>query len=108
MIVILVPDPLRLQDRELALKCRDPGIEGRAGADFHIRQDIVLIFRIRQDLHRHVEVVVERRQQGLLKPQEYMFRLVVEKKYVPTDILKLLDKKPEKLPAWDPMFLPEE
>ena len=39
---------------------------------------------------------------------EYMFRLVVEKKYVPADILKLLDKKPEKLPAWDPMFLPEE
>ena len=39
---------------------------------------------------------------------EYMFRLVVEKKYVPADIMKLLDKKPEKLPAWDPMFLPEE
>ena len=39
---------------------------------------------------------------------EYMFRLVVEKKYVPEDILKLLDKKPQKLPAWDPMFLPEE
>ena len=39
---------------------------------------------------------------------EYMFRLVVEKKYVPADVLKLLDLKPEKLPAWDPMFLPEE
>ena len=39
---------------------------------------------------------------------EYMFRLVVEKKYVPADILELLDKKPKKLPAWDPMFLPEE
>ena len=39
---------------------------------------------------------------------EYMFRLVVEKKYVPSDILKLLDKKPQKLPAWDPMFSPEE
>ena len=39
---------------------------------------------------------------------EYMFRLVVEKKYVPADIMKLLDKKPQKLPAWDPMFLPEE
>jgi bleomycin hydrolase len=39
---------------------------------------------------------------------EYMFRLVVEKKYVPSDILQLLDRKPQKLPAWDPMFLPEE
>lgn len=39
---------------------------------------------------------------------EYMFRLVVEKKYVPGDILKLLEGKPEMLPAWDPMFLPEE
>ncbi|MGX8689707.1 MAG: C1 family peptidase [Bacteroidaceae bacterium] len=39
---------------------------------------------------------------------EYMFRLVVEKKYVPSDILELLDKKPVKLPAWDPMFLPED
>ena len=39
---------------------------------------------------------------------EYMFRLVVEKKYVPADIMELLNKKPVKLPAWDPMFLPEE
>lgn len=39
---------------------------------------------------------------------EYMFRLVVEKKYVPADIMELLEKKPVKLPAWDPMFLPEE
>lgn len=39
---------------------------------------------------------------------EYMFRLVVEKKYVPADVLGLLNKKPVKLPAWDPMFLPEE
>ena len=39
---------------------------------------------------------------------EYMFRLVVEKKYVPADILALLSQTPEKLPAWDPMFLPEE
>lgn len=39
---------------------------------------------------------------------EYMFRLVVEKKYVPNNILKLLEQKPIKLPAWDPMFLPEE
>ena len=39
---------------------------------------------------------------------EYMFRLVAERKYVPTDILKMLDQKPIMLPAWDPMFAPEE
>ena len=39
---------------------------------------------------------------------EYMFRLVVDKKYVPADILALLKTAPTKLPAWDPMFLPEE
>ena len=39
---------------------------------------------------------------------EYMFRLVLEKKYVPADILKMLEQKPVLLPAWDPMFLPEE
>ncbi|MBQ2172204.1 MAG: C1 family peptidase [Bacteroidales bacterium] len=39
---------------------------------------------------------------------EYMFRLVVEKKYVPDDIMALMDQKPILLPAWDPMFLPEE
>ena len=39
---------------------------------------------------------------------EYMFRLVVEKKYVPADILQMLDQKPTLLPAWDPMFAPEE
>ena len=39
---------------------------------------------------------------------EYMFRLVVEKKYVPEDIMKMLDQKPIMLPAWDPMFLMEE
>ncbi len=38
---------------------------------------------------------------------EYMFRLVVEKKYVPADILEMLDQKPIQLPAWDPMFAPE-
>lgn len=38
---------------------------------------------------------------------EYMFRLVVEKKYVPEDILKMLDQTPVQLPAWDPMFSPE-
>ena len=39
---------------------------------------------------------------------EYMFRLVVEKKYVPADLLGMMDQQPVRLPAWDPMFLPEE
>ena len=39
---------------------------------------------------------------------EYMFRLVVEKKYIPDNILKMLDQKPILLPPWDPMFAPEE
>ena len=39
---------------------------------------------------------------------EYMFRLVVEKKYVPADVLKMLEQTPVQLPAWDPMFAPEE
>ena len=39
---------------------------------------------------------------------EYMFRLVVDKKYVPASIMQYFDQKPEMLPAWDPMFLPEE
>lgn len=39
---------------------------------------------------------------------EYMFRLVVEKKYVPADVLEMLDQTPVQLPAWDPMFSPEE
>lgn len=36
---------------------------------------------------------------------EYMFRVVVDKKYVPNDILKYLEQKPVVLPPWDPMFL---
>ncbi|MBO4340235.1 MAG: C1 family peptidase [Bacteroidales bacterium] len=39
---------------------------------------------------------------------EYMFRLVVEKKYVPADVLSLLQQKPILLPSWDPMFAMEE
>ena len=39
---------------------------------------------------------------------EYMFRLVVDKKYVPAKILDILKQKPTMLPAWDPMFTPEE
>jgi bleomycin hydrolase len=39
---------------------------------------------------------------------EYMFRLVAERKYVPQDVLDMLKQKPILLPAWDPMFAPEE
>lgn len=39
---------------------------------------------------------------------EYMFRLVVEKKYVPAKVLDILKQKPVRLPAWDPMFASEE
>lgn len=40
---------------------------------------------------------------------EYMFRLAVNKKYVPAKVLELLEKeKPVRLPAWDPMFADEE
>ena len=39
---------------------------------------------------------------------EYMFRLVVDKKYVPAATLNLLKQKPVKLPAWDPLFAGEE
>lgn len=39
---------------------------------------------------------------------EYMFRVVVEKKYVPADVLDILNQTPTMLPAWDPMFAPED
>ena len=39
---------------------------------------------------------------------EYMFRVVIEKKYVPADIMKMLEQKPIMLPSWDPMFASEE
>ena len=39
---------------------------------------------------------------------EYMFRLGAERKYVPEDVLKRRDPTPTLLPAWDPMFSPEE
>ncbi len=39
---------------------------------------------------------------------EYMFRLVVNKKYVPENVLALLKQKPIMLPAWDPMFSEEQ
>ena len=38
----------------------------------------------------------------------YMFRLVVERRFVPADVLKMLEQKPIMLPAWDPMYMPEE
>jgi bleomycin hydrolase len=40
--------------------------------------------------------------------REYMFRLVVAKKYVSQNILDILKQKPIALPVWDPMFQPEE
>ena len=39
---------------------------------------------------------------------EYMFRLVVDRKYVPAETLRLLQQKPVQLPAWDPLFDGEE
>jgi len=35
---------------------------------------------------------------------EYMFRFVVQKQFLPADVLKVLDKKAKLLPPWDPMF----
>lgn len=40
--------------------------------------------------------------------EEYMFRVVVDKKYIPEKTLKLLEQKPILLPSWDPMFAYEE
>lgn len=39
---------------------------------------------------------------------EYMFRLVVLKKYISSEVLKILKQKPVQLHPWDPMFLPVE
>ena len=39
---------------------------------------------------------------------EYMFRLVVETKYVPEKVKELLKQKPIRLPAWNPMFAEEK
>lgn len=39
---------------------------------------------------------------------EYMFRLVVETKYVPSKVMELFKQKTIRLPAWDPMFAEEE
>ena len=40
--------------------------------------------------------------------EEYMFRVVIDKKYIPAETLKLLEQKPVMLPSWDPMFAYEE
>ncbi len=39
---------------------------------------------------------------------EYMFRLVVDKQYVPEQLLKEFDQKPTMLTPDDPLFLPED
>lgn len=39
---------------------------------------------------------------------EYMFRLVVEKKFATPQVLEILKQQPTRLPAWDPMFAGEE
>lgn len=40
--------------------------------------------------------------------EEYMFRVVVDRKYVPAETLKLLEQEPIMLPSWDPMFAYEQ
>ncbi|MBO4646248.1 MAG: C1 family peptidase [Bacteroidales bacterium] len=39
---------------------------------------------------------------------EYMFRVVLESRYIPEKYLKMFESKPIMLPPWDPMFAPEE
>jgi len=39
---------------------------------------------------------------------EYMFRLVINKKYLDKKTLKILKQEPTFLPPWDPMFAPEK
>ena len=39
---------------------------------------------------------------------EYMFRLVVNKKYASRKVIQAAKKKPIMLPCWDPMFAAEE
>lgn len=39
---------------------------------------------------------------------EYMFRLVIDKKYLPKETAKILKQTPTRLPAWDPMFSEED
>ncbi|MEZ3560000.1 MAG: C1 family peptidase [Duncaniella sp.] len=39
---------------------------------------------------------------------EYLFRVVVNKKYITPEVEKILRQQPMLLPPWDPMFAPEE
>jgi bleomycin hydrolase len=39
---------------------------------------------------------------------EYMFRVVVNRKYIDEKYLRMMDQKAVTLPAWDPMFMGEE
>ena len=39
---------------------------------------------------------------------EYMFRLVVDKKYINDKVKEVLKQTPTRLPAWDPMFAEED
>lgn len=39
---------------------------------------------------------------------EYMFRLVVNKKFITDKVKEVLKQKPTRLPAWDPMFAEED
>ena len=39
---------------------------------------------------------------------EYMFRLVIDRKYVSDKTLKILDQKAVTLPPWDPMYMRED
>ena len=40
--------------------------------------------------------------------REYMFRVVVNRRYCPESVLDMLKQKPVRLPAWDPMFSEED
>ena len=40
--------------------------------------------------------------------REYMFRVVVNRKYCSASVLETLKQKPVRLPAWDPMFSEED
>lgn len=40
--------------------------------------------------------------------REYMFRVVVNRRYCPESVLGVLKQKPVRLPAWDPMFSEED
>ena len=39
---------------------------------------------------------------------EYMFRLVIDKKYITDKVKEVMKQQPVRLPAWDPMFAEEE